>query len=170
MTTLKVQGKPGQAAQAALAPHIGTLYANPGKRIVGVVELAHIERTQPAPESDKDASVTMRITSLEIPNADQEDTIRQAQRALHMQRTAFGTLNEAGEMELAERTLQLTGGMLNAIETARLRASLSHWMNYARRCVDNEKLTLSEVRNELRTVADGMSSALNAAHPDDEDA
>lgn len=50
MTNLKIQGSPGAAAQSALEPHIARIYAKPGVRVLGVLELQHVERSQAAPE------------------------------------------------------------------------------------------------------------------------
>ncbi|GGU98240.1 hypothetical protein GCM10010245_00090 [Streptomyces spectabilis] len=76
MTSLKVDGKPGAAAAAALEPHVGKLFARPGMRLVGIIEPAHVERTHPAPDSDKTASVKVKITQLEIPSEEQEGAVR----------------------------------------------------------------------------------------------
>ena len=163
MTKLKIQGAPGSAAKDALEPHLARIYGRPGIRVMAIVELAHVERTQPAPDSDKDASVTMRISHLEVPNDQQEGAVREAQRALFLHRTAHGTLDDAGHLELSQDTVRLTGGMLHAVEVARLRAGLAHWVKYMRRVVDGPDLTLSEVRHELDTIADGLDATLTGA-------
>ncbi|MEN2423053.1 hypothetical protein AABB02_33695 [Streptomyces rimosus] len=164
MTTLRIDGKPGAAASAALEPFVARLYARPGMRLVGIVELAHVERTQPAPDSDRTASVKVKITHLEIPTEAQEGAVREAQRALYLQRTAAGTLSEDdGQVELAEETLRLTGGLLHAVEAARLKAALAHWAAYARRVVHTPELAISEIRHELQAVADGLAAALDGA-------
>jgi hypothetical protein len=167
VTTLKIQGRPAAVAQQGIEPYIDRLYAVPGARVVGVIELAHIERPQPAPDADKQASVTLKITHLEIAGAEQEGIVREAQRALYLQRTASGTLTDLGEVELSEESLKLTGGLLHAVETARLRAGMAHWVDYIRRCVTNDKLTLGEMRHELDTVADGMAAVLNTTQAAD---
>lgn len=171
MTAIKLDSRIGSAAGAALEPHVPSWYRKPGVRAVGIVELAHVERVQPAPDSDKEASVKMRITHLEIPTVEQEDVIREAQRALYLQRTATGTLTDTGEIELAEQTLRLTGGQLHAIESARLRAALTHWASYAERANWDDKLTITQVRHELDTIAKGLNAALHRTangHGDDD--
>lgn len=135
MTALKITNKPTAAAMAALEPHIQRLYDAPGIRVMAVVELAHAERVQVAPGGDKTPSVSMKLTACEVPTREQEGVIREAQRALYLQRTAHGTLDEDGQITLDEETLKLTAGMLMSIEAARLRAGLDHWANYARRVV-----------------------------------
>lgn len=169
MTQLKLDGKVGASAKEAIEPYVAKLYAKPGMRLVGIIELAHVERTQPAPDSDKDASVRVRITHLEIPSPEQEGLVREAQRALFLQRTAAGTLTDDGEIELSQQTLRLTAGELTYIELARLRAGLAHWADYARRVAHAENLTLTEIRHELDTVADGLRAVLARAKPEDED-
>lgn len=62
MTTLKFDSKLGAAAAAALEPHIRPIYDRPDCTRLAIIELRHIERTQPAAGSDKDPSVRVRIT------------------------------------------------------------------------------------------------------------
>ena len=167
MTTLKVDSKVSAAASDALEPYVNPLYARPGMRIVGVIELAHVERTQPAPDTDNRASVKVKISHLEIANPEQEGAIREAMKALYVQRTASGKLDEdSGQMELSEQTLRLTGGLLHAIEAARLKAAVQHWQAYARSVVHQPNLTISEIRHELDTIASGLKAALDAERDD----
>lgn len=169
MTALKFTGKPTAAAMQALEPHITRLYNAPGARVMAVIEMAHVERLQPAPGSDKDASVGMKITACEIPTREQEGAIREAQRALYLQRTARGTLDEDGQMTLDDDTLKMTAGLLMSIECARLRAGLQHWTDYARRVVGaSGKLAGSEIAHELQTVVDGMAAVLATAKPEED--
>lgn len=149
MTTIKLDSKPATAAGDALAPHATRLYANPGVRILGVVELAHVERTEPAPDEDREPSVKLRISHLEIANSEQEDALRTAQRALYLNRTAQGTLGEDGDIELSKHTLSLTAGILASVEASRLRVALDHWAVYARRVLNTSNVTISEMRHEL---------------------
>jgi hypothetical protein len=159
VTSVKVDSKLGGNASISLESHVSRLYHNPGMRIVGVVELAHVERTQPAPEEDKEASVKLAVKHLEIANSDQEDHLRQAMRALYLHRTAQGKLDEAGEIELAEGTVRMTAGMLNAVEAARLRVALKHWVDYAEQAQRSD-LTVTQAMKELDTLAKGMRAAL----------
>lgn len=163
MTQIKIQGKLPAVAADALEPYKGVLYANNAKRIVGVIELAHAEKTEPAPDVDKEPSVTLRVTHLEIANPDQEGALREAQRALYLHRSASGTLDEQGELVLSRGTLERTAGLLGAIETARLRAGLQHWAEYAARLTTQVNLTAVEIRHELDAIRDGMWATLRAA-------
>lgn len=161
MTSLKFDSKLGAAASAALEQHIRPIYDRPGCSRLAIIEFRHIERTQPAPESDKDPSVKVRISHCEIPGRDQEGYVREAQRALYLQRTASGTLDDDGQLQLTQSTLSHIGGLLHEVEVARLRAGLRHWVDYAARVNSNASLTISEMHHELDTVAQGLAALLN---------
>ncbi len=170
MTTLKVIGNPASGAMQALEPHVARLYAIPGVRVMAIIEMAHVERVQPAPGADGKPTVKMKITACEVPNAEQEGVIREAQRALYLSRTARGTLDEDGALELTKETLKHTGGLLLGIETARLRAGLEHWATYARRVADGSiRLSLTEMAHELAAVADGLDAVRGNAKVEEED-
>jgi hypothetical protein len=158
MIQLKIISKVGAAAEAALEPHIPRLYATEGLRMVAIVELKQDDKNSPSADSDTARWVKAKITHLEVPGEEQEGIIREAMRALYLQRTARGTLTEDGHIELSEETLRLTAGMLHAVETARLRAGLDHWAGYMRRLMRSGDLTLTEMRHELDTVADGLTT------------
>lgn len=169
MTALKIKGgKLTSAAADALEPYKRKLYADQGARIVGVIELAHEERSEPAPDVDKEPCVTLRISHLEIANPEQENALREAQRVLFLHRTASGTLDEDGELRLSRGTLERTAGLLGSIEAARLRAGLAHWAGYARRVVSQQNLTQTEIRHELDSIADGLWATLRAAERGDD--
>ncbi|MFI0576192.1 hypothetical protein [Streptomyces tendae] len=169
MTQLKFDAKVSASAQEALEPHIRSVYDVPASRRLFIGEFAAIERTEPAPGTEKEASVKVRIVSLEVPNEGQEGYVREALRFLHLQRTARGTLDDDGQLELDESTLRLTGGQLAYLETARLRAGLNHWESYARRVLHTPNITVTEAMHELKTVADGLHAALDGARGDSDD-
>ncbi|RBQ21552.1 hypothetical protein DP939_02250 [Spongiactinospora rosea] len=160
-TVLKFESKLAVAAANALEPHIRPLYDQPGATRLAVMEIRHIERTQPADGSDKDPSVRVRIIGCEVPNREQEPHVREMMRALYVQRTAQGTLDDAGELQLSDRTLKNAGPVLHAIEVSRLRAGLAHWVDYAARVNANGKLTVSEMHHELDIVARGLKALLD---------
>lgn len=162
MTTLKFDSKLGAAAANALEPHIRPIYDRPDCVRLAIIEFRHIERLEPAAGSDKDPSVRVRITHCEVPNKDQEGAVREAMRALYLQRTAQGTLDEDGQMVLADTTMKHIGGLLHEIEVARLRAGLRHWADYAARVNATSKLTISEIRHELDTITTGLRTLLDA--------
>lgn len=167
MTKIRLDTKFVGGPAFAIEPYVKPLYDQPGRRILGVVELVHVERTQPAPQSENEPSVKVRISTLELATPEQEGALREAQRALHLQRTAQGTLTEDGEIELTESTLRLTAGLLTEIEAARLRAGLSHHATAARQIATTPKqLSASELRHEFKALADGLTALLNRARPD----
>jgi hypothetical protein len=156
MTVLKIQGRPAAVAMQAIAPHVQRLYDRTGIRVMAVVEMAHVERTEPAPDSEKEATVTMRISHLEIPSADQENVVREVQQALYLQRTSEGTLDESGRLELSDQTLGRAAGMVHAIAAARLMAGARHWEAYTRRVCASGLLTVGELHHELDAIAEGL--------------
>ncbi|WP_051393063.1 hypothetical protein [Glycomyces arizonensis] len=159
MTTAKLATKLGAPAEAGLEPHVPAIYAKPGLRVVGIVELRHIERTEPAPDSDGTASVKLQVAHLEVADDKQEDAVREALLALYTQRTASGTLNEHGELELSESTLAATAGEVNAVKAAHLAVAARHWSHYADRVLSEPSLTQTELRHELKAIADGLKAA-----------
>jgi hypothetical protein len=159
MTTPKLQPKLGANAEAGLEPFVPGIYARPGVRVLVIGELRHIERTEIAPDSEGTASVKLAFSHLEVANEAQEPHVRNALHALYMQRTAVGTLDEHGELELSERTLALTGGELNAVEASRLRITVRQWAAYAQRVLSDPSLTQTELRHELKAIADGLKAA-----------
>ncbi len=170
MTTLKLDSKMAAAAEAAIEPHVNTCYAKPGARLMAVVELAKVQRVMPEADSDKKASVMMRITHMEIPqpNTEAEHAVREAQRALYVQRTAAGTLDDEEGLQLSKDTLAHCAGILGAIETARLRVGLDHWARYAARMVTVDTITVTELRHELDNIAQGLRAVLANAAVEDE--
>lgn len=170
MTTLKIDSKVSPSAADALELHVPALYSNPGARVLAVMEMVHVERTQPAPEADGKASVKMRIVSLEVPSKDQAGAVREVLRALHLQRTAAGTLDEDGEIVLTDQTLKNAAGLLVDVEAARLRVGLKHYARAARDLSHTtSNLSASEFRHELANIADGLDDVLKRAALDDSD-
>lgn len=164
MTDLKIDGKLTASGTEALADHARSLYERLGTTRMAIVELRGVERLTPAPGEDKTPAVKLRIAGLEVAGPEQEEHVREAQRALYLQRTAQGTLTEQGELQVSKETLRLAGHHLHAIETARLRAALDHWTREARRVVNSSgKLRDGEIRHELDRIADGLEAALHPA-------
>jgi hypothetical protein len=158
MTTARLDSRLAEPAVAGLEPHVPDLYRSPGIRRLAVVELRHVERTQPAPDSDKTASVKLQVTHLELANEHQEPALRDALSALYMLRTAEGTLDQDGQLMLSERTLERTAGEVNAVEAARLHMTVSHWASYTDRVL-GAALSPAQLREELKTIRDGLRAA-----------
>jgi hypothetical protein len=125
--------------------------------------MAAVERTQAAADEDREAAVKIQIKHLEIAGRGQEEAVRLALRALHIQRTAYGTITEYDDIEISERTLSQCAGELNAIEAARLHIVVDRYAELARSLQLNGELTISDLRRELKLLADGLSAAI---HPD----
>lgn len=166
MTQLKFESKPAAAAAEAIEAWVRPLYDHPGKRLVAVMELATTERTEPAPGSEKVPVVKVRITQLEIPSDDQAGHIREAMRALYLQRTARGTIDEDGQLEIAPDTLRLAAGQMYAVGFARIKSHLQHWRTYVNRLTYGPDLTASEWKHELDIVRQGLDAALSPVGDD----
>lgn len=169
MTDLKIDGKPTSGAAQALENHVTRLFDRPGISIMCVVELRSDTRLIPAPGSDKKQAVTVKIVGCEVANLEQEGALREAQRALYLHRTATGKLDEEGEVTLSDETMRMTGGLLNAIETARLRAGLLQWAAFASQVVGSaHKLSGSEMAHEMDAIATGLRALLGAVEREDD--
>lgn len=157
MTKLKIDTKLSTAAQESIAGHLARWFARPGIEVPVVLSLRHIERTEPTLEADKDRLVTMRITSVEVPAADQEEPVRDVARAMYLVRTAAGTLDEdTGEMQLARQTLRDAGSSVQAQATARLAAGVRFWLDYTTRIQQKPTLSAQDLRRELDIIRGGM--------------
>jgi hypothetical protein len=80
----------------ALEPHATEMFKQRRGRWIAVVELGHVERTEPGPDEDKNPTVKLRVTSIEV--AADEITggrLRGVQREMYDRRTSGGTLFES---------------------------------------------------------------------------
>jgi len=157
-----VDAKLATNANEALNPHAAALFARLGSTRMAVVELRAVERAEPAPDEDKEQAVRVRIQHLEVANPEQEDTLRQVLAALHLHRTAYGTLTEDGDLELSSGTLERAAGEVNAIEAARLHVAIDRWTEYGNRVLSRTKVNASELRTEFDTVLKGLRAAADA--------
>lgn len=169
MTDIKIDGKLTTGAGEAIGEHARALYDRLGSTRVGIVELRSAHRLTPGPGEDKKPVVGLRIAALEIATKDQEDDVRRAQRALYLQRTARGTLNEDGQLELSQGTVQLLGESLTYTEAARLRAGLEHWTGEMTRVVNSSILTDGEIRHEVDRIQQGLMAVLHPARVTDDE-
>jgi hypothetical protein len=86
----------------ALEPFAEHMFKQRRGRWIAVVELAHVERTEPGPDEDKQPTVKLRVTGIEV--AADEITggrLRSLQREMYDRRTSGGTLFEHNEDEVA---------------------------------------------------------------------
>lgn len=165
MTTLKLDGTPGSGALAALEVHVPGIYADPGRKFVAIVEFAHIERVQPAPDADKEPSVKVKLIGCEIPVGEQVDAVRTAARALFLRRTAQGTLTEELDVELTERTLERLGGELAYADSVRLQAGVHAFARYAEDACSRARPTVGELRADLKAIRDGLRALSTGVEP-----
>lgn len=134
-------GLVGGDRTASIDRYAQRLYDNPGMAVMGVVELRHVDRVEPAEGvSEKDPRVNLRIEALEVaPSGGAEDTLREVARALYVTRTAAGTLGSDDEIQLAAQTLELAGGLVAEHEAARLRVVLDVLIDRANGILANPK-------------------------------
>ena len=172
MTTAKIDSKFSTQVGDALAPHVDPLMNN---LRAGKVETLHIvgtlvpsERTEPTPGEEKQPSVKLRLVSMEIPDRDQAETVREVQRALWLSRTATGTLNEEGEVQLAKHTLTDAGGDIAQITAAKLRAGVDQWAKEAHKAV-TASLSASEMWHEMERIRTGLFVLLGDRPDEDDD-
>lgn len=161
MTDVKIEGKLGGHAGEAIALHATPLFARLGATRMIVAELKSATREDVAADEDKKQSVKLRIQSLEVANPDQEDSLRQVLNALHMHRTAYGTLTEDGDLEMSASTIERAAGEVNAVEAARLNAGVDQWVGYGRRVLAQPKVTASQLRGEFDTVLKGLRALVD---------
>ncbi|MFJ8785001.1 hypothetical protein [Streptomyces sp. NPDC102476] len=77
----------------ALEPFAEQMFKQRRGRWMAVVELGHVERSEPGPDEDKNPAVKIRVTSVEV--AADEITggrLRGLQREMYDRRTSGGTL------------------------------------------------------------------------------
>lgn len=82
----------------ALEPFAEEMFKQRRGRWMAVVEVSHVERSEPGPDEDKQPSVKIRVTSVEV--AGDEVTagrLRSVQREMYDRRTSGGTLFEREE-------------------------------------------------------------------------
>lgn len=162
MIKLKLDSKLQGTATISLQELASPIYHNPGTRMVGIVEIAHTERTEPAQGEDKDPAVVVAIKAIEMARGDQDEYLRQAMAALHRHRTSTGTLDEELNPQLSQSTIERLQGLdarLEAAEAARLRVVVEQTADYISR-VRMGKLTVNQAKDELDTVRKMLSAAL----------
>lgn len=162
MTKVKLESALGAAAEVAIEGIRGRLYSKPGMRIMVVAEFAHTERTQPAPDEDKAATVKLGMKLMEVAHGeDQENFLRKAMQALKLQRTAYGTFDEeTGQLELSASTLEDLSDDLAMREVARLRAAMAYQGDRLQR-LGSQPFTEAQMRTEIRKCQKVVQAALD---------
>lgn len=154
-------GLVGGDRTASIDLYAARLYDNPGMAVMAVVELRHVDRVDPAPGvSDKDPRVNLRIEALEVaPAGGPEDTLREVERALHVARTAGGTLGGDDDVKLAEQTMEQVAGWITGHEVARLRVILDWVLDRVGGIVEADKHRDADRRRLIREVLEKAEKA-----------
>lgn len=86
----------------ALEPFATEMFKQRQGRWMAVVEFGHVERTEPGPDEDKNPTVKIRVTTIEVA-ADEitRGRLRGLQREMYDRRTSGGTLFEDDEAQSA---------------------------------------------------------------------
>lgn len=79
----------------ALEPFADQMFKQRRGRWMAIVELAHVERTEPGPDEDKNPTVKIRVTQVEVAaDAVTDERLRHLLRDFYVRRTSDGTLDE----------------------------------------------------------------------------
>jgi hypothetical protein len=147
------------AVADAIEAQIGKLRAQPGCRVVGVVEIERFQINQ-MDDADTDPTVLLRLSQLELAKGEQEALLRQSMLALHLHRTAGGTLTEDADVSLAQDTLDKLPDLVSTFESARLRAAFQALVDRVTGLSKNTKHNDGDLRRELKKLADLGARAL----------
>lgn len=146
----RIRGAVGDSIDAQIVK----LRANPGCRVVGVVEVERYQVNQPD-DAETDPTVLLRLSSLELAKSTEQDALlRQAMAALHMHRTAGGTLTEDGDLKFAQDTMDKLPDLISIEESARLHAAFSYAATRVAGLAANNKHNDGDLRRELKKLAD----------------
>lgn len=137
----------------ALESQIAKLRGQPGCKVVGVVEIERYQINQPD-DAEADPTVLLRISDLELAKGEQEALLRQAMLALHLHRTAGGTLTEDSDIELAQATLDKLPDLVSTYESARLRAAFEALVDRVSALAKNTRHNDGDLRRELKKLSD----------------
>ncbi|MGW1463874.1 hypothetical protein ACWCPT_05900 [Streptomyces sp. NPDC002308] len=84
----------------ALEPFADQMFKSRHGRWMAVIELGHVERTEPGPEEDKLPAVKVRVVGIEVAGDEiSGGRLRQLQRDMYDRRTSGGTLFEANDQQ-----------------------------------------------------------------------
>lgn len=158
-------GLVGGDRTASLDRYAARLYENPGMAVMGVVELIHEDRVQPAEGvSEKDPVVRLRIESLEVAApGEQGDVLREVARFLFLSRTASGTLDGDHEVQLAKQTLDQAQGLVAGEEVARLRSALTWLQEQLHGITTGTKLREADMRKAIAGLDEAATKILAGA-------
>jgi len=146
------------AAQEVLDIHSSALYATLGTHRLAIMEFASVERTQMAPDEDKEATVTVRIQQMEIADEKQSDALRNTLAALHLQRTAHGTLTEDGDVAMSQNVIEGCAGDVNLAAAVRMQIAVEQLRDKAAKALF--KGSAADIRKALQEIREGMTRVL----------
>lgn len=93
--TVKFDSKVLTDPAEALEPFASEMFKQRRGHWMAIVQLSHVERTEPGPDEDKDPSVKIRVTQIEVAgDAITDERLRQLLRSMYERRTSDGTLDE----------------------------------------------------------------------------
>jgi hypothetical protein len=146
--------RPRAAISEPIDSQMAKLRTQPGCRIVGVVEIERYQLNKPD-DAESDPTVLLRLVALELAKSTEQDAVlRSAMLALHLHRTAGGTLTEDADVELAQDTLDKLPDLVCVHESARLHAAFEYLVDRISGLAKNTKHNDGELRQELKKLAD----------------
>lgn len=149
------------AAGDAIESQINRLRGQPGCKVVGIVEIERHQLNTPD-DADADPTVLLRLAALELAKpGDQEAQLRLAMQALHVHRTAGGTLTEDADVEVAFDTLDKLPDLVSTFESARLLAAFGAYVDRVAGLAKNNQHDDGHLRRELKKLADLGRKALS---------
>lgn len=159
MTQMKFSYQLGQAAAEAVSEIVDHVYATKGSTFMAVVEFVR-KKTLEEEDPDKENTVWVGVGALAIGAGEQANLLREVQRALYLQRTARGTLDQANELRLAKQTLKDAQGLVSGEEVARLSAWIRLIRDELAAVTADETLDARALRKAADAVVDRASAAL----------
>lgn len=151
--TFTLSGRVRATAGDAIDAQIARLRAKPGCKLVGVVEIERYQLNKPD-DAETEPTVLLRLAQLELAKGEQEALLRQAMLALHLHRTAGGTLTEDADISLAQSTLDKLPDLVSTYESARLRAAFEALVDRVTGLAKNTRHNDGDLRRELKKLAD----------------
>ncbi|MFB8772140.1 hypothetical protein [Streptomyces broussonetiae] len=86
----------------SLEPFATEMFKQRQGRWMAVVEFGHVERTEPGPDEDKNPTVKLRVTAIEVAGDEvSRGRLRGLQREMYDRRTSGGTLFEGTDSDVA---------------------------------------------------------------------
>lgn len=159
-TKIVLDGRMKGQSSEALDRLAEYLYENPGTKLMGITEFGVSFCGEPGPDVQGDRLVRLRLVGCEVGAGDQEHTLRTAQRALWLQRSATGTLTEEGDLQYSQAVLDSLDDHIDASEAVRLRVAMDWLTGKVSELARNNRHDDGHLRREMKKVADVARRAL----------